>query len=190
MRTETFTLWKKKALPDTVQVDGRAHAINTDFRVILKCFAVLADPDLLDGTKAALVCKYFFKDAAPEKWFDCFDSFVRLGNDRRPGNGGDPQFDYEFDAPEILSSFQMLYRIDLLSENLHWWRFSILLDGCFRADCPLSEKIRLRSIKPEKCEDPAAAREAKAAVQIPDRHGQNAMIEQELLMRKLRGIKE
>lgn len=185
MRTD-FSLWRKKALPDSVEVDGRAYPINGDFRVILKCFAILNDPDVLDGTKAALVRKNFFPNEVPDDWFCAFDSFVRMGKERK-AESGEAQFDYEFDAPEILSSFQMLYGIDLLTAEIHWWRFSILLDGCFRSDCPLSEKIRLRSIKPEKCEDPAAAREAKASVQIPSRIGQDAMIEQELLMRRLRG---
>ena len=43
---------KKKALPDTVEVDGSVYDIRPGFRNILKILRLQNDPDVLDGHKA------------------------------------------------------------------------------------------------------------------------------------------
>ena len=163
-----FSLSKalRKALPTTVTVNGSAFEVCPSFRTVLKILRMLDDPDVIEGAKGYWLKKWFFPGEAPEEWEDAFWWFVRCGDPPDPGSG-EKGFDYEFDAPEIYASFMSLYGIDLFETDLHWWKFRALLNGCFRCPCALSEKIRIRNIDPEKCEDKAAARAAKDAAQLP-----------------------
>lgn len=111
---------KKKALPDTVEVDGSVYDIRPGFRNILKILRLQNDPDVLDGHKAELLRRWFFDGEAPEAWAEAFGHFVRAG-DEPELPAGERDFDYEFDAPEIYASFRQLYGIDLMDEDLHWW---------------------------------------------------------------------
>lgn len=163
-----FSLSKapRKALPSTVTVRDGAFEICPSFRVILKILRMLEDPDVLEGSKGYWLKKWFYPGEVPEEWEDAFWWFVRCGDPPDIAGGG-KDFDYEFDAPEVYASFLALYGIDLFETDMHWWKFRALLNGCFRVKCALSEKIRIRNIDPEKCEDKAAARAAKDAAQLP-----------------------
>ena len=178
---------KKKALPDTVEADGSVFDIRPGFRNILKILRLQNDPDVLEGHKAALLCRWFFVSDVPENWAEAFGRFVRAGDEAEP-TSGERDFDYEFDAPEIYSSFLQLYGIDLLDADLHWWRFRALLGGCFLCKCALSEKIRLRHLDTSRCDDKAAAQRAKDAVAIPDAIGlDERLLNEQVRERLLRG---
>ena len=178
---------KKKALPDTVEVDGSVYDIRPGFRNILKILRLQNDPDVLDGHKAELLRRWFFDGEAPEAWAEAFGHFVRAG-DEPELSAGERDFDYEFDAPEIYASFWQLYGIDLMDEDLHWWQFRALLGGCFLCRCALSEKIRLRHLDVSKCEDKAAAQRAKDAAAIPDAVGiDERLLTEQVRERLLRG---
>lgn len=178
---------KKKALPDTVEVDGSVYDIRPGFRNILKILRLQNDPDVLDGHKAELLRRWFFDGEAPEAWAEAFGYFVRAG-DEPELPAGERDFDYEFDAPEIYASFRQLYGIDLMDADLHWWQFRALLGGCFLCRCALSEKIRLRHLDVSKCEDKAAAQRAKDAAAIPDAVGiDERLLTEQVRERLLRG---
>lgn len=178
---------KKKALPDTVEVDGSVYDIRPGFRNILKILRLQNDPDVLDGHKAELLRRWFFDGEAPEAWAEAFGYFVRAG-DEPELSAGERDFDYEFDAPEIYASFRQLYGIDLMDAELHWWQFRALLGGCFLCRCALSEKIRLRHLDVSKCEDKAAAQRAKDAAAIPDAVGiDERLLTEQVRERLLRG---
>lgn len=178
---------KKKALPDTVEVDGSVYDIRPGFRNILKILRLQNDPDVLDGHKAELLRRWFFDGEAPEAWAEAFGRFVRAG-DEPELSAGERDFDYEFDAPEIYASFRQLYGIDLMDADLHWWQFRALLGGCFLCRCALSEKIRLRHLDVSKCEDKAAAQRAKDAAAIPDAVGiDERLLTEQVRERLLRG---
>lgn len=178
---------KKKALPDTVEVDGSVYDIRPGFRNILKILRLQNDPDVLDGHKAELLRRWFFDGEAPEAWAEAFGHFVRAG-DEPELPAGERDFDYEFDAPEIYASFRQLYGIDLMDAELHWWQFRALLGGCFLCRCALSEKIRLRHLDVSKCEDKAAAQRAKDTAAIPDAVGiDERLLTEQVRERLLRG---
>lgn len=178
---------KKKALPDTVEVDGSVYDIRPGFRNILKILRLQNDPDVLDGHKEELLRRWFFDGEAPEAWAEAFGHFVRAG-DEPELPAGERDFDYEFDAPEIYASFRQLYGIDLMDAELHWWQFRALLGGCFLCRCALSEKIRLRHLDVSKCEDKAAAQRAKDAAAIPDAVGiDERLLTEQVRERLLRG---
>lgn len=166
-----FTLSKPldKALPSAVKADGSVYNIRTDFRVVLRILRMLEDPKIPIRGKKASLCQWFFRGAEyPRDPYDAFIWFLLCGEEiGRKNSKGHKDYDYEFDAPEIYASFLTLYQIDLTTARMHWWQFQALLRGALQVTTPLSEKVSLRKCNPDKCENPAAAREAQRAVQIP-----------------------
>lgn len=165
-----FVLWrsKEKALPDAVEVDGKAFPVRSDFKSILKIFAILNDDEIMDLHKQSMICDIFYKYDYPQNWDVHMNDFISGANDNGGADCGtsDIIFDYDQDAREIYSSFKMLYGIDLIDDNMHWYKFSYLLSSAFKAECPLSEKIRIRTIDVSKCDNKSAAQKAKDAVAL------------------------
>lgn len=167
--------------------NGSVFEIRPGFRNILKILRMQDDPDIIDGHKDVLLCRWFFVNRVPDNWPEVFGRFLRAG-DEPDAAPGEKDFDYEFDAPEIYASFRQLYGIDLLEEDMHWWKFRALLSGCFFCRCALSEKIRLRHLDVSECKDKAAAQRAKDAAAIPCVVGLDERIfNEELRERLLRG---
>lgn len=116
-------------LPETITVDGRPYIINTDFRVWLNFDKLLSNfeqfyvkdwlslfiedaPELTDTALNAVIEFYVCKDKYP----------VSSG-------GGAQTVSYEDDMGYIYADFLRQYRIDLLTEKMHWWSFVALFRG-------------------------------------------------------------
>ena len=155
------------ALPSAVWQDGKAWRIRPGARGVLKILRMLADTELAPWHKTALLCEWFYVDGVPPEPLEPFRRFLRMGeaDEDVPEDDAPPDFDYEFDAPEIYASFMQLYRIDLLENDLHWWKFRALLGGCFAAECALSAKLHLRRMNPDKAD--TQTRRAIERVQLP-----------------------
>lgn len=146
---EKFSLSSKdKALPEAYTADGNAFSIYTDFRRILRILRLLDDPNVLDLDKHIGLVRLFFKGDIPPDPLDAFKWFVSCGIERE--SGGDKDFDYEQDAREIYSGFMQIYGIDLTQTDMHFWKFSMLLDGLFATDNALSNKVHLRHLDDSK----------------------------------------
>lgn len=164
---------KRKALPNAVMVEGSALLVNPDFRVILKILRMVDDDAIPDMHKPILLCQWFYQESIPaslvSQAVEAFQCFLRLGDTSVPQTKSDPVFDHEQDAAEIYASFLSLYGIDLMEVNMHWWKFSALLDGAFRSQCALAEKIRMRTLDPDEYKDPAAIRRMQDEIRIETR---------------------
>ena len=133
---------KSKALPEAYTTEGSAFPVYTDFRRILRILRLLNDPEVLDTDRGILAAKLFFKGELPPHPEEALIWFINCGENRE--SGGEKDFDFEQDAREIYSGFMQVYGIDLLQEDMHYWRFSMLLDGLFASENALSNKVRLR----------------------------------------------
>lgn len=156
----------EEALPDTI--DG--CEINTDFKVILFITRLLSDDEysLLEKIEDALY--YFYVDDRPENAIDRMFEFVRAGE--APEQSDEPQqIDFEFDADEIYADFLNFYGIDLLTADLHWYRFLALFKGICAREGALSGKLQTRFMKLDglKGKDLSDAIRAKERAQIPDK---------------------
>lgn len=150
-----------EALPEHVEISGERYAVETDFRKILLVLKAVDDPNLEGFTKDEYLRRHFFKGAAPDGMAGAFAEFVNCGREERESSGR-RDFDFEQDAPEIYSAFMQIYGIDLFAvEQLHWWKFSALLDGVCVTDNALSNKIRLRHMDDSEGEKKAGAERAK-----------------------------
>lgn len=141
---KSFSLSSLDALPESVSEGGEEFAVNPDFRVILRIFRMLGDPEINEEDKPWLLRRLFYVGRKPDKAEKGFEWFVSCGREKGEG-GGERDFDYEQDAAEIYSAFRQVYGIDLIDiEKLHWWRFLPLLEGLFCCENALSNKVRLR----------------------------------------------
>lgn len=133
---------KNRALPEAYIADGNAFPIYTDFGRILRILRLLNDPEVLDADKTTVALELFFRAKLPPDPVSVLQWFINCGEER--DGSGEKDFDFEQDAREIYSAFMQVYGIDLIDTDMHYWRFSMLLDGLFSCDNALSNKVRLR----------------------------------------------
>lgn len=150
---------KNMVLPEVYQVDGSTFPIYTGFRRILRILRLLDDPNVLDTDKHIAMMALFFKDKIPPDPYEAFKWFVSCGIERE--SSGEKDFDYEQDAREIYAAFMQVYGIDLIETDMHYWRFSMLLDGVFSTDNALSNKVHLRHMDDSKAKRDGAIARAK-----------------------------
>lgn len=119
----------KKALPNTVEVGGKAYSIYTDFRIWLR-FEIEVGK-LKSGETMDI--SYLFKNEKPI-YCNLRELFVfSRPKEELPRKIKDSDvvvLDYELDADYIYSAFMSQYGIDLLEiEELHWHKFLALFKG-------------------------------------------------------------
>lgn len=136
-----------KALPNTVEVGGKAFSINTDYRLWMR-FEIE-----LSKEKLPLEVSYLFRGEIPEHCnIEELLVFARPKNPlpRSMGNDHIKALDYELDGDYIYSAFMEQYGIDLIDiEYLHWHKFLALLKG-LNSQCKLSEIMSYRCYKKSK----------------------------------------
>lgn len=186
---KSFSLSSLDALPESVCEGGEEYAVNTDFRVILRIFRMLGDPEISEEDKPWLLRGMFYIGRKPAKGDKGFAWFVGCGREKGEA-GGERDFDYEQDAAEIYSAFRQVYGIDLMDvEKLHWWRFLPLLEGLFCCDNALSNKVRLRHADDSKEKHKAALERQKRAVKLRENISRTeATLEEELRERLKKGL--
>lgn len=174
---------KDKSLPDVYAFDGSDFPIYTDFRRILRILRLLNDPQVLDADKHAIMQALFFKNKIPPDPQIALQWFINCGEIRE--GSGDADFDFEQDAREIYSSFMQIYGIDLLQEDMHYWRFSMLLDGLFSCENALSNKVRLRHADDSEAKRKNDFNRAKRNVEIGRKISSGDAAVQEALVQRL-----
>lgn len=171
-----FSLFAKKenSMPSALKVEGITYTINPDYRNILRIFALLKDNNVPEFRKTDLILNWFYAGEAPDNAYqEMFDfiSPIKTRNEEteHESEESERQFDYEFDAEEIYSSFLGEYDIDLIEiPFLHWYKFRILLSNLPETSS-FQRKISLRflDLKDFKGQALIKAKKAKEAVQLP-----------------------
>lgn len=135
----------KKALPNTVCVNGKAFSIYTDFRLWMRFeieVSKMRKGDVLD-------IRYLFKNEYPDRC-DARElfAFSRPVNELPRSTGGESNaivLDYEIDSDYIYAAFLGQYGIDLCDvDELHWHKFLALLRG-------LTDNTKLYQIMGYRC---------------------------------------
>ena len=143
----------KRALPNTVEVNGRAYSVYTDFRVWMKFEIALA----ASHGKDPIPIEYLFKNDRPS-YCNVRDLlvFARPAHELpRPVSGTVSDvivIDFRLDANLIYAAFLQKYKIDLTEvEELHWHKFLALLDGLIGTK--LNEVMEYRCYKRQERND-------------------------------------
>lgn len=117
----------KKALPNTITVDGKAYSIYTDYRLWLRFMIDVEDK------KSDFDVSYLFKNEMPERvGISTLMKFASPKNElpRPVEHSNDVLLDFKLDSDLIYSAFMGQYGIDLVDiEHLHWHKFLALLSG-------------------------------------------------------------
>lgn len=140
--------------PENLLVSGVKCPIHWDFRTVLKCDKLLRS-EKLDGMDMMKVLNLFYLDVAGyteehiEKmfwFFSCGREKEKRRFPRKVAGINDKQpFDFEKDADLIYAGFIQQYGIDLQVEEIHWWKFLILLEN-LGSDTKLSKIMEYRTI--------------------------------------------
>ena len=84
--------------------------------------------------------------AAQEAVFKFYRCGVETPNIKDGEKIPPPAYAFGVDAAAIISGFQKEYGIDLTNSQMHWWRFSALLDGLI--SCSFGERVSYRQCEP------------------------------------------
>ncbi len=122
-----------EGLPETVEVQGEAYSIWTDFRDWIAFEMMLLDDDVTDLEKLSLMLAWYKAEIPQDAQaaVDALLTFFNGGSEPSPGARGDGKrvYDYAQDAELIYAAFRQAYGIDLAKDPLHWWEFRALMSG-------------------------------------------------------------
>lgn len=116
------------APPTTIEIDGREHEVNYDFRTCLKIILAYEDPELAAIEKAMVLVELLYKEKpsnfrkAVEKGVEFLDAGVS-----RENSANHRVFSFQKDDRFIMAGFRNTYGIDLHEVDLHWWDFLTLM---------------------------------------------------------------
>lgn len=171
--------------PESVNVSGHSLDIETNFKGILKILILLeTNNDQEHSCKLAL--KKFFKDEIPndiELAIEIFTEFVKFNPNYIDFNeeldiedepedeedSDDDIFNIVYDSNYIFAAFFQVYKIDLSSVNIHWWKFKALLSG-LPGKTKLSDIIEIRSKElPKDSKSRASLSRLKEVYKLPSK---------------------
>ena len=122
-----------EGLPETVEVQGKAYSIWTDFRDWIAFEMMLLDDDVTDLEKLSLMLGWYKAEIPQDAQaaVDALLTFFNGGSEPSPVVSGDSKrvYDYAQDAELIYAAFRQVYGIDLAEDPLHWWAFRALMSG-------------------------------------------------------------
>ena len=146
--------------PLYAEVNGNSYKVNTDYRIVL-AYLRLMKKDMDDAEKTAYAISLFFGDEIRMndlkdllEWIPWFLSKGEAQEDEKE----EKLFDLIEDSNRIYAAFWQTYGINLKKIKMHWWTFSILLEG-LPSGTHLSDVINIRARKFEKWMKPAAKNE-------------------------------
>ena len=181
-------------MPDRLMIDGISYPIDTDFRVGIRIRQMFWEPYyqtrqmlLIDGIRRLL---FFGADVGVGQetellcavlWYLMDGRLSEEGILRRlsgedtyaagaiSASGADTVFSYLWDMPAVYASFMSVYRMDLLTADMHLWQFDALF-AALPEDCVLRKTMALRAAPIDSEEDDAARAvlaAQKLAVRVP-----------------------
>ena len=134
---------KKAGLPESVDLEGSLYYIQTSFKYWLRFLELLENKDIVPND-----FDFMYKGSKPSKRQDGvlalmqFCSPPELLPRFQESEEGGKVVDYIIDADYIYAAFLEQYSIDLISSDMHWYKFQALFKGLH--DTKLNEIIGYR----------------------------------------------
>lgn len=143
-----------EVFPTALIIAGGEYAIHSGFRTVLKINAIVGDKKELSPEELEEMLQLFYP-VIPEDLNEAICQmmeFLECGRKAKDkafpkkaaGLNGKQGMDLMEDAEEIYSAFYQQYGIDL-QEDMHWWKFNILL-GNLSSDTRLAKIVEYRTI--------------------------------------------
>lgn len=151
-----------KPLPDSFFIDGQEYKINTGFKAWLN-FALYLQKGKIDREFINVLKPLFLCDIQQTKNIDklilaCFEFFKNAKSYSNQFSSDNKQaddvilFDYELDSNYIYGAFKQQYGIDLIDEDLHYYKFIALID-CLSEETLFKKIINIRQTDTKKIKD-------------------------------------
>lgn len=142
--------------PKTISVHGTEYPVRWDFRTALQCDQILrSQGELTEEILLKALLKFYVRRPLMfgEEHINQMFWFFTCGREKdkrrfprkEAGINNKQPFDFEKDADVIYAGFLQQYRIDLQKENMHWWKFMILLEN-LGTDTKLAKLIEYRTV--------------------------------------------
>jgi len=133
--------------PETVNIDGREYAINTDFSVWIEIQQLLKrEQSSGEGLARVLSLAY---PTLPDSFMDAIRGimwFYSEGCDVKCEDSGErpvPVCDLKADFEYIRAGFLSEFGIDLLKCDMHWWQFRRMI-SCLSDNCRFLQIVSYR----------------------------------------------
>ena len=150
--------------PEFVKVNGKLYKINTDFRYALRCEEIAQDETIKDVERALAIIFTLYGDEGLSNGDDYAELlekaiiYLQCGKEVKPKNGK-PDCDVLQDYCLIEPSFKSDYGIDLEHEEMHWYKFSKLMNG-------LTDKCVLNRVREIRTYDLSTIKDSKTKNKI------------------------
>ena len=137
--------------PEYVEIEGKRYKINTDFRVAIRCNEIAEDEKIGDYERVLGIIYTLYGDEGIntpdhyEKLLELAKKYLSCGKEIEITTDEQPDMDYVEDMDYIEASFMSDYHIDLTNEQMHWWKFTKLINGLSNSDmgnCCILNRIR------------------------------------------------
>ena len=132
--------------PESITVDGTEYPIITDFREWFRFADLVEDNEISKRDKLYLMIQWLLKP--PERITDeliyAILDFYRARELERELPSV-PVLNWKIDAPYIIGDFLRYYKINLLTAEMHWWRFRLLFSA-LPAESQIMTRIGYRSV--------------------------------------------
>lgn len=147
-------------LPDYVVLFGEKYPVHTDFKKWVEISCILESEDIKEPKTIAKILKLCYKEKLPPNHISALlgvMSFLNRGTDLSVSQNQKSESIYSFcdDDTIIYSSFYMKYGIDLLSAEMHWYKFCALFEN-MTDDNPFKTVLKIRTIDEREIKDPKA----------------------------------
>ena len=145
--------------PESIFVDGTEYPIITDFREWFRFADMAADTELSKRDKLLMMTQWLLEppEQITSELVTALCNFYRAkalerempeyedDEDEEYTSAALPVLSWKIDAPYIIGDFQRYYGIDLLTAEMHWWRFRILFSA-LPDDSQMMKRIGYRSV--------------------------------------------
>ncbi len=134
--------------PETVNIDGREYAINTDFSVWIEIEQQMLKRKRSSGEGLARVFTLAYPNL-PDSFMDAVRGIIWFYSE---GSDGQSEYskertvtvcDLKADFEYIRAGFLSEFGIDLMKCDMHWWQFRRML-SCLGEDCKFSKIVSYR----------------------------------------------
>lgn len=167
-------------LPESVFIENREYAVNTDFRICILFELLMQDNEVNDYDKLDIAIELFFEEipSDAESAVEFILWFYKCGKDekqskKQSGSSGNKKpsiYSFEYDDEYIYAAFLDQYGIDLNDDELHWWKFKALFKA-LKSDNEIVKIMGYRAMKidPDMSKDQQKHyRDLKVMYTLPD----------------------
>lgn len=137
--------------PTEIYIGDLKYKINYDFRYGLLFEELMNNKEISDLEKGQLALKLYLENQFIEDYEEAINqifNFYLCGKEIKntQTKKQNPVFSFEEDAGLIFAAFKEIYNIDLVEEELHWWKFKALFEA-LPDTCQFRKVIGYRAIK-------------------------------------------